>query len=299
MLFLAHLDGHDLAAGTPGPWRELRSLRPGLVLVDSAQTRSVVYHALKAELPRDTPLLVAELHEVPKFKGMASGALAWARGLGDLTSDDGGDDRGDDRDRHGRTEPPAAARSGVPTPVTADELTLTTDRLVLRPFTAADLPAMADMHAREDVARYLLWEPRDEAASRAALEEHFDLSFAADGDAICLAGVERDTGAFVGEFLLALTSVEHRGGEVGYILHPDHHGEGYATEGARAMLGLGFDRLDRHRIVGRLDARNTASARVLEKLGMRREAHLVRNERIGGEWTDELVYAMLAEERGR
>jgi hypothetical protein len=41
--------------------------------------RSAVYHALKDHLPPDTPLLVAELTEVPKFKGMASGALAWAR----------------------------------------------------------------------------------------------------------------------------------------------------------------------------------------------------------------------------
>ncbi|MTV26241.1 hypothetical protein FTX61_12590 [Nitriliruptoraceae bacterium ZYF776] len=79
MLFLAHLDGHELPADTPGPWVELYPLRPGLTFVESDQTRSVVYHALKAELPADTPLLVAELHEVPKFKGMAPGALAWAR----------------------------------------------------------------------------------------------------------------------------------------------------------------------------------------------------------------------------
>lgn len=88
MLYLAHLDGHELAADVAGPWREVRPLRPGLVFVDSDQTRSVVYHALKAELPRDTPLLVAELHEIPKFKGMAPGALAWARSLGDLARPD-------------------------------------------------------------------------------------------------------------------------------------------------------------------------------------------------------------------
>lgn len=79
MLYLAHLDGHDLAADTPGPWRELFPLRAGLVFVDSEQSRSIVYHALKAELPADTPLLVARCAEVPKFKGMAPGALAWAR----------------------------------------------------------------------------------------------------------------------------------------------------------------------------------------------------------------------------
>jgi len=62
------------------------------------------------------------------------------------------------------------------------------------------------------------------------------------------------------------------------------------------MLRLGFEEYGLHRIVGRLDARNTASARVLERLGMRREAHFRQNEIIEGEWTDEFVYAILRPE---
>ncbi|MCW2947645.1 MAG: GCN5-related N-acetyltransferase, partial [Actinoallomurus sp.] len=88
----------------------------------------------------------------------------------------------------------------------------------------------------------------------------------------------------------------HRQGEVGYIFHPDHGGRGYATEAAEVVLRLGFEELGLHRIVGRLDGRNTASARVLERLGLRREAHFVQNELVKGEWTDEVVYAMLADE---
>lgn len=79
MLYLAYLDGHALDPRTRGPWRELQPLRPGLLLVDSDQTRSIVYHALKDQIPQDTPLLVAACAEVPKFKGMTAGALAWAR----------------------------------------------------------------------------------------------------------------------------------------------------------------------------------------------------------------------------
>ena len=62
------------------------------------------------------------------------------------------------------------------------------------------------------------------------------------------------------------------------------------------MLRLGFEELGLHRIIGRIDARNTPSARVLERLGMRREAHFVHNEILKGEWTDEVVYAMLEDE---
>jgi len=62
------------------------------------------------------------------------------------------------------------------------------------------------------------------------------------------------------------------------------------------MLRLGFEQLGLHRIVGRLEARNAASAAVLERLGMRLEAHLRENEWVKGEWQSELVYAMLETE---
>ncbi len=59
---------------------------------------------------------------------------------------------------------------------------------------------------------------------------------------------------------------------------------------------MGFQTLGLHRIVARCDARNVASARVMERLGMRREALLVENEMVKDEWTDELVYALLDRE---
>jgi RimJ/RimL family protein N-acetyltransferase len=111
-----------------------------------------------------------------------------------------------------------------------------------------------------------------------------------------LAADLRATGEMVGHFSLFFASREHLQGEVGFVMHPDHHGHGYATEGARLMLRLGFEDLGLHRIVGRCDARNTSSARLMERLGMRREAHLLENEFVKGEWTDELVYAMLDRE---
>ena len=117
-----------------------------------------------------------------------------------------------------------------------------------------------------------------------------------EGQVLTLAAIERETGAFVGDVVLMWHSREHRSGEIGYVLNPEHAGKGYATEAGSALLRLGFDELGLHRITGRLDARNTASARVLEKLGLRREAHFVENEFIKGEWTDELVYATLAAE---
>ncbi len=54
-----------------------------------------------------------------------------------------------------------------------------------------------------------------------------------------------------------------------------------------------FDDLDLHRVIGRLEARNTASAGIIERIGMRREGHLVENEFVEGKWQSELVYAIL------
>jgi len=172
-----------------------------------------------------------------------------------------------------------------------------TERLLLRPFEPGDLDAMAVIHGDPAVVRFLYLGVRDRDALRPVLEEKGQRTvLAKEGDSLNLAAVLAATGELVGDVVLFWRSEEHRMGEVGYIFDPAHAGRGYATEAARALLRLGFEELGLHRIVGRLDARNTASARVLERLGMRREGHFVENELVKGEWTDELVYAMLERE---
>src|SRR3954464_12189846 len=196
-----------------------------------------------------------------------------------------------------------------------------TERMRLRPYCLDDFEAFHDLHRRDDVARYLPWETRDAAASRAALEKHQRRSFEVDGDGITLAGFDDATDRLggevvlilrsvqtrrggrgdvrdrlVGEFVLILRSVQHRSAELGYVLHPDFQGRGLATEGARHMLGIAFDDLGLHRVFARLDSRNHASAAVLRRLGMRHEAHLVENEWFKGEWTDEDDFALLHRE---
>jgi starvation-inducible DNA-binding protein len=171
-----------------------------------------------------------------------------------------------------------------------------TERMLLRPYTPADFEPFHDLHSRPDVARYLPWETRDESASRAALDRHQRRRLDQDGDGVTLAGFDKASGRLVGEFVLFLRSVQHRGGEIGYVLHPDFQGRGLATEGARHLLHLAFTVVGLRRVVARLDARNAASAAVLTRLGMRHEAHLVENELFKGEWGDEDQFAILRSE---
>ncbi len=62
-----------------GPWSEVRAVAPGLLLIDSAEHLSAVYHAVKWSLPDDAALLVVPLHETPKCRGLAPGATSWLR----------------------------------------------------------------------------------------------------------------------------------------------------------------------------------------------------------------------------
>ena len=174
---------------------------------------------------------------------------------------------------------------------------LVTERLLLRPFTPDDLDALHAIHSDEGVTRWLYNEPRSLEETRTLLARKTDgASVSAEGDWLGAAAVLRETGELVADIAFLWASESHRQGELGYIVHPLHQGRGYATEAARPILAFAFETLGLHRVVGRLEARNAASARVLEKLGMRREAHLVENEWVKGEWSSELVYAILARE---
>ena len=172
-----------------------------------------------------------------------------------------------------------------------------TERLLLRPFTSADFPALYAYQSRADVTRFLQWEARNQDQVREALDKKIvATTVVAEGDFLALAAELKETGQVIGDFTLALFSREHATGELGYIIHPDHHGRGYATEGGRAILSIAFDELGLHRVIGRVEPRNAASARVLGKLEMRREAHFVENEYLRGEWQSEAVYAILDRE---
>jgi RimJ/RimL family protein N-acetyltransferase len=170
-----------------------------------------------------------------------------------------------------------------------------TERLLLREFEPGDLDALHDIRSRDEVVRWLYDGPSTLDEDRQRLHRRMrHTRFALTGDALGLAVVH--DGVLVADVSLFLHSAEHHQGEIGYITHPDHQGRGYATEASRAVLDLAFGPFALHRVVGRMEARNAASARVLQRLGMRREAQLRENELVKGEWQSELVYAMLADE---
>jgi RimJ/RimL family protein N-acetyltransferase len=174
---------------------------------------------------------------------------------------------------------------------------LETSRLTLRPFVAGDFEALHETRSNPEVVRYLYHEPFSPDQTRDSLARKMaGTSWAKEGDWLGAAVVERASGHMVGDVGLQWVSERDRTAEIGFIVDPRQQGKGYATEAARALVDWAFSSAGLHRVIGRLEARNAASARVLEKLGMRLEAHLVENEWVKGEWQSELVYAILEHE---
>jgi RimJ/RimL family protein N-acetyltransferase len=174
---------------------------------------------------------------------------------------------------------------------------LLSERLLLRRFTAADLGTFVAYRSDPQVARYQSWDaPYPRQAGEQMIEQlkrcHPDTA----GQWFQFALTLRSTGELIGDFASFTDPADDRQAEIGFTLRSGFHGHGYATEAARLMLGYLFGPRGKHRVHASCDARNAASAAVLERIGMRREGWLRESTWFKGEWTDDLLYAMLDRE---
>ena len=194
---------------------------------------------------------------------------------------------------------------------------LATERLVLRRFSTDDLDAYYDYQRLPETARYLYGEARSYAQCMQRIGNYVQSKFEGPGDWATFVIERKGQPGLIGEIALKWNSggkpengagqgvladggaggggtadgAPERFGELGWTLAPEAQGYGYATESARAVLDLALGSWGFHRVEARLDARNTASAAICERLGMRREGVLRDNMYLKGEWTSEAVYA--------
>lgn len=174
---------------------------------------------------------------------------------------------------------------------------IATDRLVLRPYAPDDLSDLHNYHALEEVARYQYWEQRDRTAMEAHVQKCLgQQEISQDQDVLALVVEVQGAGRVIGDLFFAIRDREARQGEIGFSFHPDFQGRGYASEAAGRLMRLGFETYGMHRIFGRCDARNAGSARLMERLGMRKEAHFREHAIFKGGWDEEFVFAILESE---
>lgn len=171
---------------------------------------------------------------------------------------------------------------------------LTTDRLVVRRFLPTDGPGLHAVLSRPEAVEF---EPYDVVtraeADDLARERAVDPRFWA---------VQTADATLVGTLYVAPSGPDWwRTWELGYVFHPDHWGQGYATEACRALLAAVFDD-GAHRVVAHCDPANVRSWALLERLGLRREAHHLRAAAFACApdgtplWHDAYTYAVLSQE---
>lgn len=173
------------------------------------------------------------------------------------------------------------------------DLPIVTDRLVLRAHQAEDLDDLMAFHGDPAVVRYVPWPVRDRSATEAALQVKLGQGVLTEpGQWLVLAVELRETGTVIGEVLLKWVSAENQQGEFGFAVAREYQGRGLAHEAAAALVRFGFDVLGLHRMIAVCIEQNSASARLLRRLGFRQEARLVDNVWFKGEWCTQLLFAV-------
>lgn len=173
-------------------------------------------------------------------------------------------------------------------------LPIVTDRLLLRRFTAVDIPDLLELLVHPSVAGAVPEIVPTEAGARQYIERQAAIPPFEEDRCFDLA-LERTTdGKVVG--LLSLVRRDPYQAEIGWALGVEYRGHGYATEAATALMTYGFTSLGLHRIQADTRAANAGSRQVMERLGMRREALLREAEYRDGAWQDLVIYAALADE---
>ena len=170
---------------------------------------------------------------------------------------------------------------------------LRTERLLLHPFTEQDIPDLVRLAGMREIAATTLHIPHpytqtDASSFIANTEQQYRLGLAAVFAVAALA-----SGDLRGAVGLSIHPGHHRA-ELGYWIGVPYWGQGLATEAVRAVVAFGFGELGLHRIFASHFSGNTASRRVLEKVGMRPEGRWREHVRKFGQFTDVENFGLLA-----
>ncbi|MET7847488.1 GNAT family N-acetyltransferase [Streptomyces avermitilis] len=170
-----------------------------------------------------------------------------------------------------------------------------TVRLVLRRFTSADAPALAAYRSVPEVSRYQSWESPVPMAEAERLAATFSAGDPRDPGWFQYAVERQDAPGLIGDVGVC-RSEDGRQAELGFTFAPEFQGRGYATEAVARVVEFLLVQEGLHRVSAGCDGRNVRSAKLLERVGFRREGHLVQSTWMKGEWTDDVLFGLLASE---
>jgi RimJ/RimL family protein N-acetyltransferase len=173
---------------------------------------------------------------------------------------------------------------------------ITTERLILREFVFDDWQDVLAYQRDPRYLRYYPWTERTENQARDFVQTFLDWQDERPRRRFQFAVALPDDGRLIGSCGIRRKEDNDREADIGYELAPEHWGRGYATEAALAVVEFGFSELRLDRISSWCIADNTASAGVLERVGLRQEFRLREYEYFKGRWWDTLLYGLLESE---
>ncbi len=184
---------------------------------------------------------------------------------------------------------------------TADErfAFIETARLIIRRFAASDDAPFFAYRSDPRVSRYKGWKPESIGEVEEFIDRMSRLHPNMPGTWFQLAVCRKDSGELIGDCGLRFPDGDDSQVEIGYTVAPAHQGHGYATESVTAVLDYLFGSLGKRRAYGSVEPANTRSIALLERIGMRRQAHFRDSVPPDGEWGDDVIYAILDEEWNR
>ena len=171
-----------------------------------------------------------------------------------------------------------------------------TTRLVLRRFTENDLVAFHAYRNDPILARYQSWEALDLTEATAFLCEHQAREAGLPGQWLQIAIALRGSDELIGDCAFKLHADDIHQATIGITQTQKYQRHGYAVEALTCLLGHLFGAMNLHRVVADTDPENTASIKLLERLGLRREGHLKQSLWFKGRWADDYLYAILRDE---
>lgn len=168
------------------------------------------------------------------------------------------------------------------------------ERITLREMEERDWIDVHSYASRPSVCQYQPWGPNTEEESQIFVRQVLSDATRNPRSRFVFAVIENNVLIGAGE--LNIRSLTNREGEIGYIVHPDYWGKGYATEVATLLINFGFDTLSLHRIFATCDPRNVGSSKVLGKVGMTQEGRMRENMLLEEGWRDSILYSVLDSE---
>ncbi len=160
--------------------------------------------------------------------------------------------------------------------------TLHTERLTLRKMKVSDTDDMFEYASLAETTRYLTWRPHKSRDYTKEYLEYLGTRYATGDFFDWAVTLNEDGGKMIGTCGFTRFDLPNDSAEIGYVINPDYHGKGIAAEAAREVIRFGFEVLGLHRIEAKYMVGNTASRRVMEKLGMSFEGEHHDAIKIGG-----------------